>query len=143
MATEEGVVIKINATSAWVKTTRTGACKACSARGSCSTIGGGKEMEVEAVNDAGARVGDRIVLSFETASLLKACFFVYVFPILLLILGAAVGFNAAPLLDLNASGLSAVCGFSSLLLAFWFVKSRGNRMARNKKYRPKIIRILK
>jgi sigma-E factor negative regulatory protein RseC len=99
-------------------------------------------MEVEALNNAGARVGDRIVLNFETTSLLKACFFIYVFPILLMILGAAIGFWAAPILDLNASGLSAVFGFLSLGLALWFVKIRGNKMAQNTKYRPKIIRIL-
>lgn len=99
-------------------------------------------MEVEAINDAGAKEGDRIVLSFETTSLLKACFLIYVLPILIMIAGAAIGFNTAPLLNLNASGLSAVFGFSALVLAFWFVKSRGNRMAQNTKYRPKIIRIL-
>ena len=99
-------------------------------------------MEVEAINDAGAKVGDRIVLSFETTSLLKACFLIYVLPILIMIAGAAIGFNTAPLLNFNPSGLSAVFGFSALILAFWFVKSRGNRMAQNAKYRPKIIRIL-
>ena len=100
-------------------------------------------MEVEAINDAGAKVGDRIVLSFETTSLLKACFFIYVFPILIMLVGAAIGYNAASLLDLNSSGLSAFFGFSALILAFWFVKYRGNRMAQNTKYRPRIIRILR
>jgi sigma-E factor negative regulatory protein RseC len=100
-------------------------------------------MEVEAINDAGAKEGDRIVLSFETTSLLKACFFIYVFPILIMLAGAAIGYNAASLLDLNSSGLSALFGFSALIFAFWFVKYRGNRMAQNTKYRPRIIRILR
>ena len=99
-------------------------------------------MEVEAINKAGARVGDRIVLSFESTSLLKACFLIYVFPILLMILGAAIGLQVAPIVGLNASGLSAVFAFSSLGLALWFVKFRGNKMAQNTKYRPTIIRIL-
>jgi sigma-E factor negative regulatory protein RseC len=99
-------------------------------------------MEVEALNNAGARVGDRIILSFESTSLLKACFLIYVFPILLMILGAAIGYRVAPIVGLNASGLAAVLAFLSLGLALWFVKFRGNKMAQNKNYRPKIIRIL-
>ena len=35
---------------------------------------GGKEMEVEAINTADARVGDRIVLNIKTGSLLKRRF---------------------------------------------------------------------
>ncbi len=58
-------------------------------------------MEVKALNTAGARVGDRIVLSFETHSLLKATFLIYVFPIILLIVGAVVGQALAPVIDLN------------------------------------------
>ena len=46
-------------------------------------------MEVDAVNSVGAQVGDRIMLYFETGSLLKATFLLYIFPILCMLLGAA------------------------------------------------------
>ena len=49
MNTEEGVVIRIDAKNAWIKTVKTGACESCSSRGACNTLGGGKEMEVEAM----------------------------------------------------------------------------------------------
>ncbi|MEJ2166242.1 MAG: SoxR reducing system RseC family protein, partial [Desulfobacterales bacterium] len=93
-----------------MKTSKTGACKECSARGSCHSSGGGEEMEVEVINEVGAKVGDRIVLSFETGSLLKATFLLYVFPILLLILGAVIGQETASYLDFNPSGFAAVTG---------------------------------
>ena len=99
MTKEEGVVIKTDTATAWIKTIKTSACASCSAKSSCHTMGGGKEMEVEAINTAGARIGDRVVIGFETASLLKASFLLYVFPILGLILGAFIGQTAAPLLN--------------------------------------------
>jgi len=91
--------------NAWVKTIKTGDCAGCTARGSCHSLGNNADMEVKAINEAGAIAGDRIVLLFETSSLLKATFLLYVFPILLLIIGAAIGQGIAPHIDFNPSGL--------------------------------------
>lgn len=142
MATEQGIVTKADSSAAWVKTIKTGACEGCSARGSCHSLGNNDEMEVEAINQAGAQVGDRIVLLFETGSLLKATFLLYVFPILLLIAGAALGQEIAPYIDFNPSGLSALTGFSFFIAAILIVKVRANKMALRKEYRPKIVKIL-
>ncbi|HUT44071.1 MAG TPA: SoxR reducing system RseC family protein [Desulfobacterales bacterium] len=143
MATERGIVIKLDSTTAWVKTTRTSACETCSAKSSCNVVENGKEMEVEAINEAGAQVGDRIIISIETSSLLKASFLLYIFPILLMIAGAVIGQKAGPLFDIDPSAFSAAVGFLFFFISIWFVKSRGNRMARENEYKPKIIRILK
>lgn len=142
MNTEEGVVIRTDSRNAWIKTVKTGACASCSARGACQTMGGGKEMEVEAINTAGARIGDRVVIGFETAPLLKVSFLLYIFPILALILGAAVGQAAAPHLSLEASAASIVFGFFLLLVSFWVVRKTGNRLAARDQYHPRVIRIL-
>lgn len=143
MATEQGIVIRINSEATWVKTVRTSACEGCSAKGSCHTVGGGQDMEVKALNEAGAQVGDRIVLSFETTSLLKATFLVYVFPIILLIVGAALGQTLAPLMALSPSALSVLLGFSFFFGALFIVKVRARQMAKTDAYQPKIIKILK
>ena len=99
-------------------------------------------MEVEAINEAGAQVGDRIVLSFETSSLLKATFLIYVFPILLLIFGAAIGQKMAPYLNLNPSGFSAIIGFSFFIAAVLIMKFKANNLSKKNEYRPKVIKIL-
>jgi sigma-E factor negative regulatory protein RseC len=99
-------------------------------------------MEVEAINEAGAKAGDRIVLSIETASLLKASFLLYVFPILMLILGAAIGQESAPYFDFNPSGFSAVVGFSFFIGAVLIIKVKADKMALKKSYRPKVVKIL-
>ena len=142
MATEHGIVVKTAAGSAWVKTIKSGACQGCSARGSCHSLSDRSEMEVEAINEAGAQVGDRIVLSFETSSLLKASFLIYVFPILLLIFGAAIGQKMAPYLNLNPSGFSAIIGFSFFIAAVLIMKFKANNLSKKNEYRPKVIKIL-
>jgi sigma-E factor negative regulatory protein RseC len=142
LATEQGIVTKTDSGGAWVKTIKSGDCKGCTARGSCHSLGNNADMEVKALNEAGARVGDRIVLLFETSSLLKATFLLYVFPILLLMIGAVVGQEIAPRIDFNPSGLSAITGFSFFIAAVLFIKFRANKMAQKKEYRPKIIKIL-
>jgi sigma-E factor negative regulatory protein RseC len=143
LATEQGIVIRINSEATWVKTVRTSACEGCSAKGSCHTVGGGQDMEVKALNEAGAQVGDRIVLSFANTSLLKATFLVYVFPIILLIVGAALGQTLAPLMALNPSVLSVLLGFSFFFGALLIVKVRASQMAKKNAYQPKIVKILK
>ena len=141
MATEQGVVLRTDSKSAWVMTSRSSACEGCTARGSCHTMGG-KEMEVKALNPAGARAGDRIVLTFETGSLLKATFLIYVFPILFLVAGAALGQFLAPFMALNPSTLSVVLGFALFFMALLMMKKRANKMAAKNAYQPKITKII-
>ncbi|MGD8290132.1 MAG: SoxR reducing system RseC family protein [Desulfobacterales bacterium] len=142
MATEQGIVIKTDSGAAWVKTVKSGNCAGCSARGSCHSMGGNDQMEVKAINEVGAKVGDRIILSFETSSLLKASFLLYVFPILLLIVGAAIGQEIAPRFDFNPSGLSAIMGFSFFFAALLIIKTTADKLAKKNEYRPKVIKIL-
>jgi sigma-E factor negative regulatory protein RseC len=142
LATEQGVVLRTESEDAWVKTVRSSACEGCSARGSCHTTGGGQDMEVKAINSAGARVGDRIVLSFETASLLKATFLIYVFPIILMIAGAALGQVLAPFIEFSPSGLSVLLGFAFFFSALFIIKARADKMAKKNAYQPKITKIL-
>ena len=143
MATEQGVVLRTDSEGAWVKTIRSSACEGCTAKGSCHSMGGGQDMEVKALNPAGAREGDRIVLSFETSSLLKATFLIYVFPIIFLIAGAALGQMLAPLMAFNPSSLAALLGFAFFFTALFIIKSRANKMAKQNAYQPKITKIIK
>ena len=144
MATEEGIVFKLGSSgagTAWVKTTRSSACASCSSRNACHAGGGGKEMEVEAINTAGAKVGDRIVSNIETTSLLKATFLLYVFPILAMIAGALIGQTVAEVRGLDPSGLSALFGFLFFGLAFVVIRIIGKVLSKDASYKPEIIKI--
>ena len=142
MATEHGIVIRTDSREAWVKTVKSGSCEGCTARGACHSLSDSGEMEVNAINEVGAKVGDRIVLNFETSSLLKATFLLYVFPILLLITGAAIGQETAPYFNFNPSGFSAIIGFSFFFAAVLVIKVKANKMAKKNEYRPKIVKVL-
>jgi len=144
MATEEGVVFKMGRPgegTAWVKTTRSSACASCSSKDACQGGGAGKEMEVEAINSADARVGDQIVLNIMTASLLHATFLLYVFPILAMIAGAVVGQKVAVMRGTDPSGLSALFGFLFFGLAFIVIRITGRRLSTHASYKPEIIKV--
>ena len=144
MATEEGIVFKMGASgagTAWVKTTRSSACESCSSRNACHADGGGKEMEVEAINTANARVGDHVVLNINTTSLLKATFLLYVFPILAMIADALIGQTVAEMRGSDPSVLSALFGFLFFGLAFFAIRIIGKLLAKDASYKPEIIKI--
>jgi sigma-E factor negative regulatory protein RseC len=144
MATEKGIVTRVGSETAWVKTSRTSACEGCASRQSCHLKGNDDdEMEVEALNDARAVVGDRIVLRVASGALLKVSFMLYVFPVLLLILGAIVGQTLGPALQFDSSSFSLLLGGVCFLVAFILIRVRSSRMARKSEYRPRTVRILK
>ena len=142
MNTEQGIVIRTDTKTAWIKTTKTGACESCSAKSSCHTLGGGKEMEVQAINEAGARIGDQVVIGFETASLMKVSFLLYIFPVLGLIAGAIVGEAIAPYFSMNESLSALLIGGFAFFLCYLFIRKKGNALAKDRSYQPKVIRIL-
>ncbi len=143
MATEEGIVTETSDGMAWVKTTRSGACKHCSAKDSCSTQGGGESMLIKVENQVAAKRGDRVVLTLKTASLLKAAFLIYIFPILAMLLGAIIGSYIAGRMEANASVLAAIFGGSAFVAAILFMKYQGNRMGHRPDYMPKILRVIR
>jgi sigma-E factor negative regulatory protein RseC len=142
MAYEEGVVTKVEPSHAWVKTTRSSACKSCASRDACSANGDGQQMTVRVLNGVGARVGDRIIVSFDTAPLLKATFLLYVFPIICMLAGAFIGLQLTGTLPISETALSVLGGFLFFFLAVIFIKIKGNKLSEKKAYQPKITRII-
>jgi len=142
LATEEGIVIHTHDKLARVRTSKTASCQACTARESCHVTETGKIMEVDAINGAGAREGDRILLHFETASLMKVCFLLYLLPVGFMLTGAILGHWLALKTGMNVSLLSALSGFLSLFLSFVMIRSKATTLENNDAYKPKIIKIL-
>ncbi len=143
MAKEEGIVLRVTQTGmASVQTVRPGACKSCTSRHMCHG-GNVKDEEVMAINAANAKPGDRIQITFETSSLIKATFLLYVFPIIWLLAGALIGQHYAPAFQMNPSALAAIVGFGFFGAAILFVKILGNHLATKESYRPKITRVLR
>ncbi|MDZ4247412.1 MAG: SoxR reducing system RseC family protein, partial [Dehalococcoidia bacterium] len=114
----------------------------CAAKGSCSAMGTGEEMEVQAINVAGAKVGDTVVFEVQSSSVLKLSFLLYIFPILSLMLGAFVGSSIALRLNYNQTTASVGLGLLFLLASFLYIKIIEKPLSQKQEYQPKIIRIL-
>ena len=144
MPTEEGLVIKTDDDYAWIQTIRSAGCESCQSRHACQTLGGGgNEMLVKAVNPVGAVEGDQVVVEFNTGSLLKGTFLIYMFPIICLLIGAGIGVKLSRAYGLDESILSAAVGFGALVLSILLVIFIGNHMGKKDAYRPRIIRVKK
>ncbi|MCG8470724.1 MAG: SoxR reducing system RseC family protein [Desulfobacterales bacterium] len=138
---EEGIVIKTASHGrAWVETVRTSACEGCASKDACHASG--KTMEVCAINDAGARVGDRVMVSIETATLIRMSLLAYIFPVIVMMVGAAIGNGLAPSLGVNASLSSGIGGFGSLAFSFLVIRMVEGRIASADRYTPRITKIL-
>ena len=143
MMTEEGMVKKTMGTKAWVVTTRSEMCEACASQCACKVLGGGKEMEVEAINAAQARPGDQVLLTLEDQSLVKLSFLVYLFPILALLAGAALGQKLASFFTINPEMASFGLGAIAFGLAFVLLKFKDRKLERTGQTIPKVARIIK
>lgn len=144
MAIEQGIVIKMGLygpTTAWVKTVRSSACESCASRDSCNPDGG-EFQEVEAINDANARVGDRIQISISSGAILKATFLLYLFPVICMIAGGVFGNWLAPSLGTNPSAIAALAALLCLGASLLIVRAGGQHMGSKDTYRPRIIRII-
>ena len=141
MAMEEGVIIKVSGATAVLRTRQKTSCESCSERKHCHTSGNAKEMEVEALNTVNAKVGDRVVVSFDSGRLYLLAFFLYVFPIILMIIGALTGERVAAATGGDPSVYSALFGFGFFFISMGIVKWKDHQARKTGKYRPEIIRI--
>ncbi|MCP3954767.1 MAG: SoxR reducing system RseC family protein [Desulfobacterales bacterium] len=141
MATEHATVTIASEEGTWVEATPSAACEGCASRGSCHAVGKEKNS-VQVINRLDAHVGDTVVITFETGSLLKALFLLYMVPILALLAGACAGnWLIAPAWGKDPSFISAASGFICFFAAIWVAKQKAGRMEKREAYQPKITRI--
>jgi positive regulator of sigma E activity len=85
---EYGSVVSVNDDAAVVEMGMHGACKKC---GLCQTSSGGKTVLLLARNAAGAAVGDAVEVEISPGRVLAAAFVVYLIPVVMTVIGFAVG----------------------------------------------------
>ena len=144
MATEEGIIIKVNETTAMVKTKQMTACESCAEKDTCHSTGGGgsgKIMEVEAENTANAQLGDTVIVTFDSTRLFMLSFLLYVFPIIIMIIGALMGERVAQNFNGDPSTYSAIMGFAFFFAAMAVVKLMDKRARKTGQFRPEIIKV--
>ncbi len=142
MSTEEGTITKAAGNKAWVLVARSEMCDCCGSKGICHTLGGGKNMEAEALNTAGAKVGDRVRIKIKTGTLWKISLLFYMIPVIALVLGALVGIKIGTRIHADPELFSALSAIVFAGLSFAIIKLIANRLQDKKDYIPEVERIL-
>jgi sigma-E factor negative regulatory protein RseC len=140
MITETGIVTNATPSVAWIKTTRKGACEACSSKKSCTTANSQKDMIVTVKNTLNVEKGDTVVIGLATRPILFLTFLLYVFPIILLTIGALIGNSLAPVLKMDPSLVSMIIGFFFFGLSFYFIRKKNNSLSKKEEFKPFLVR---
>ena len=141
MITEDGIVTHATPETAWIKTTRSAACESCASKDSCGVSHHpSEERTIILPNTLGVEEGDHVVVGIDSGPMLFLSFFLYVFPIILLIIGALIGDAVAPALGMSSSALSMGFGFLLFAVAFLIIRKKQAGMSKKDKYKPFLVR---
>lgn len=139
---ETGIVKEIIGPNAIVTVKRKSGCDSCPGGSVCKMAG--DESEIEAVNEAKAKVGDCVRVAFKPYTYLKGTIFVYGIPSIMLIIGAVIGkeYLSMFLPAMDPDIVSAISGFGLFAFTFLFMKVWLKRYEGKKEYMPIIEEIL-
>ncbi|HIA07803.1 MAG TPA: Fis family transcriptional regulator [Chromatiaceae bacterium] len=120
MIEEQALVIAVEKGAVVVQTQRASTCGSCATKQGCGTSALAKGMgkgytELRVVSDLDVNVGDTVILAIDESSLLKGAVFVYLLPLIAMILGGITGDYCANLFALNSEWLSIVFGVAGLV----------------------------
>lgn len=126
-----------------VSAERQNACDSCSLKAGCgqsamTKLAGGKCIELTVANELKARPGDLVLLSIPEQGLLTASLLVYLLPLLLMVFFSVL----AKVVFTSDDGITAIVGIMALLGGFGVVRLYANRYSHDRRFTPKIVRIL-
>jgi sigma-E factor negative regulatory protein RseC len=139
--TEEiGIVKSVNGVLAVVNVPRKSACDGCTA--GCKMDE--QFMEIEAFNQAGAKVGQTVRVTMKSFTYTKGTLVVYGLPAIALVLGAVFGKEAMGRFFPHADPdiLSAVFGFGAFIVSFFVVKIWSGKANKKVKSKPIVEEVL-
>ena len=120
MLEETASVESVDGNLAKVTLTRSEACGSCSAKNMCHPTGE-KSMTMEVLNSAGAKPGDKVIISLPPAELLKASAAAYMMPAIAAVAGGAIGWKKTG----TDTGAIIGCLAGLILATIWlFIQSR-------------------
>lgn len=119
MTESEAVVTRLEGDYAWVDLQS--GCTTCDAVGGCGLSDGKGKPQQRLLNEVGAQIGDRVVISVRDGAVLRAAFYCYLLPLALLFALAASGMAVA-----NEIG-SIIGALTGLALGWLLVRLTGRR----------------
>lgn len=134
---ETGRVVALQGNHAEVVVERSEMCNKC---GACTVLSSG-QMQASALNEVGARIGERVAIELGEGSVLKAAALVYVVPLIAFIAAYLLGAALAGALGASADAVGIPAGIAGLIVAF-LVLSRYDRSLRERgQYELRIVEV--
>ncbi|QWR76770.1 SoxR reducing system RseC family protein [Candidatus Magnetomonas plexicatena] len=139
---ETGVVKAVRGHIAIVEVQKTGTCQNCPQNDTCTD--GEHVVEWEALNEAQARVGQRVVVVMRRYTYMKGTALVYGFPALALIAGAVLGkyFLAQYFRGTSPELISAISGLGAFAMLFAIASLISRKLERTTENKPVVTQIL-
>ncbi|AOY76956.1 SoxR reducing system RseC family protein [Clostridium formicaceticum] len=136
-----GVVTEVLDTTAKVLMQRHSSCGSCNA---CKMGQEDMKMEIEAINQVKAQVGQRVEVDMEGQNVLAAAFIVYIIPLFTLLLGIAISSSLLPMIGVKkyTEIFTAFIGFTFMAAAFIGIKRKEKDLKTKRKYVPIITEIV-
>ena len=129
---QQGKAREVKGDTAIVGFTRSEACEGCNA----CRLSGKDDMLVSIKNTLGAQKGDIIEVELEAKRLLSAGAWAYLFPLLMIFAGLAIGHFTAAALGLDKDMFAAICSLLMLGVAFIALRLMNRRFASQAGYSP-------
>ncbi|WP_422444006.1 SoxR reducing system RseC family protein [Thermoanaerobacterium sp. DL9XJH110] len=137
---ERAVVVESKGKEAKVSILRSSACDHC--RG-CAVGTEKKALQVWVKNPVHAKVGQTVEIELETAALLTATFMVYVVPLIAFLVGVALGYKGAEMLQIRLREVFALfSGLAAMGLGFLAIHFTSKDAEKSKKYTSSIVSII-
>ncbi|MGI6109817.1 MAG: SoxR reducing system RseC family protein [Eubacteriaceae bacterium] len=136
---EYGTVTAVHGKKADVVIARSAMCGEC---GACQI---GKEhltMQTTAENNANAHAGQQVAVEMEFTSVMKATAIAYGIPLVMMLVGGAIGWLAAPGLGLDQVLTSFWTGVVFIAAAYLLIHLFEKKGMFNSKYKPVITEIM-
>ncbi len=143
MIEEYGTIVELKGQQiAVVLCAKHSACEHCPSSGACQIGDDSETMLVEAFNQIGAKISDRVKVVTSTKHFLQSSFILYIVPIIGLLIGALIGQAIGEMTEVNLdpSLLSAILGVAFLAGTFLCIRI-GTRAVKREIFMPRIVEI--
>jgi len=139
----EGIaqVVAVEGNMAWLVPESGSSCGGCSSAAACGSKGIGtlssrlEARRFQLVNDAGLRVGDRVVVGVRENALLRASITAYVIPLAALLIAGALAQSIA-----GSDMVTMASMLAGLVFGLWLARVRAGRLMARGELSPRFIR---
>jgi len=137
---KSGYVVGVDGERAKVQLLKHTACGDC---GACQLGKENLELQVDAINKIGAKVGDTVELNMETVNVLRAAAIIYVIPLIGLLAGVFAGLKLMGFDDMaNGELYALIFGFFIMGICFLFIKLNEKKLHKSERYTSVITKVL-